>query len=196
MHPVISRTSVRQLTGENRGEAHYLTWGKWLQKHQSPPRGSFGHIPGSPWCEPQAAEKCLGSECTHRSTWWRGWGRWRDFTCWQSVLPLSSLCTLTEMKSEVETEWKFRPALCHTHLILSGSHMIMLISVQPSLSQTTYSIQQPRCIYRKWCVHALGTRKAHCVASIMGALLNPQGPSWERTSKEVGGGKKGRVGLL
>lgn len=31
---------------------------------------------------------------------------------------LSSLCTLTEMKSEVETEWKSKPALCHTHFIL------------------------------------------------------------------------------
>lgn len=65
--------------------------------------------------------------------------------------------------------------------------MIRLMSVQPSLSQTSYSFQQPRCIYRKWCVHALGTRKAHCVASIMGVLLNPKAPAGRETAKKRAG---------
>lgn len=42
--------------------------------------------------------------------------------------------------------------------------------------QTSYSFQRPPCTYRKWCVHVLGTRPAHCVASIMGRFVKFQRP--------------------
>lgn len=186
MHPVISRTWVTQLTEENRAEAHYLTWGKWLQTRQSPPQGSFGHIPGSLWCEPRAAEKCRGSECTHRSTWWRGWGKPRDFTCWQSVFPLSTLCSLTEMKSEVEI---FASSLSHPPYTFRQSHDQVNVSATFPLSNNLFFSAATLHIQKVVCTCIRHQKSPLCCLNNGGFVKSPR-PQLEENQQRSGHGEE------